>query len=173
MQEVAGFNYFLSTLPHKHKVIIAGNHDLIFEYNKLFAESLITEATYLLDSSVEISGIKIYGSPWQPEFCNWAFNKPRGAPLRAVWAKIPEDTNILVTHGPPFGILDTISPGQEELGCKDLRSRVQCLKQLKLHCFGHIHGGYGKLLKDGVTYVNASTCNEAYKPVNKPIVVDI
>ena len=89
--------------------------------------------------------VKIYGSPWQPEFYNWAFNLPRmGEELKAKWAAIPEDTDILLTHGPAQGHLDTSGPPYNEplLGCELLAARIEEIKP-KIHVCGHIHGGYG------------------------------
>lgn len=166
------FNKFLNSLPHKHKVIICGNHDFIFE-KKDGHELLVGEGIhYLQDEEIIIDGVKFYGSPWQPWFYNWAFNLKRGKALADIWAKIPDDVNILLTHGAPKGILD-VAPSGDVTGCEDLMNRVKDLKDLKLHCFGHIHCAYGIEVIEGVTFVNASTCNEEYYPSNPPIVVEI
>lgn len=169
---VKSFNKFLNSLPHKHKVIICGNHDFIFEQKD--GHELITGegVHYLQDEEIIIDGVKFYGSPWQPWFYNWAFNLKRGKALADVWAKIPDDVNVLLTHGAPQGILD-VAPNGDVTGCEDLKVRLQSLKDLKLNCFGHIHCGYGIEVIDGVTFVNASTCNEEYFPSNPPIVVEI
>ena len=166
------FNDWLGTLDYKHKVTIAGNHDLLFEDDALQARLLLTNATYLEDSSVTIEGIKIYGSPWTPRFFDWAFNANRGPIIAAKWAAIPDDTNVLVTHGPPFGILD-LTPKGLHVGCDDLLIRIDQLKQLKLHAFGHIHHSYGLAHRNGVAFANACICNEAYIAARDPIVVDI
>ena len=169
---VKNFNEFLNSLPHKHKVIICGNHDFIFE-KKNGADLLTAEGVhYLQDSEIVIDGVKFYGSPWQPWFYNWAFNLRRGKDLADVWAKIPNDVNVLLTHGGPKGILDMTDRG-DATGCDDLRVRLQDLPDLKLHCYGHIHHAYGVEVIEGVTFVNASTCNEEYYPSNPPIVVEI
>lgn len=169
---LAYFNKFLNTLPHKHKVIICGNHDFIFQ-KKNGVDLLTAEGVhYLQDSEIVIDGVKFYGSPWQPWFYNWAFNLQRGKALADVWKKIPNDVNILLTHGGPKGILDMTEQG-DATGCEDLRVRLKDLPELKLHCFGHIHCAYGIEVIEGVTFVNASTCNEQYFPSNPPIVVEI
>jgi hypothetical protein len=131
----------------------------------------LKNAIYLQDSGVDIDGIKFWGSPWQPEFYNWAFNLPRGPELARVWAQIPNDTDVLITHGPPYGVLDEIYHGKR-VGCQDLSDALERVKP-KVHVFGHIHEGYGVLEQNGTTYVNASLCNQYYQLVHSPIVIDV
>lgn len=169
LEELEALDDFLGQLPHRHKILIAGNHDWCFEREPEAARRLVGNAIYLEDEAIELDGIKFYGSPWQPWFCDWAFNLQRGEPLRKVWAKIPEDTDVLITHGPPHGVLDRTISG-EPVGCEELIGRVRAVKP-KLHLFGHIHEGYGHEELDGTVFVNASTCNVRYDPVNAPIVV--
>jgi Icc-related predicted phosphoesterase len=177
--QIKAFSSWFGSLPHRTKIFVAGNHDWMFERDNERARSLLSKnIIYLQDSAVDIDGLKFYGSPWQPRFFDWAFNLQRGPQLAEKWAKIPLDTNVLITHGPPFGILDEVPNrfGTENTGCEDLRERIATLREfggLKLHVFGHIHCGYGMLQENGVTYVNASTCDEAYKPLQAPIVVDL
>lgn len=173
---IASFNAWLKTVPAKHKVICAGNHDLTFEDNPVVARSLITNAIYLEDSFVVIDGFKIYASPHQPEFCDWGFNLPRGEALKKKWDLIPDDTDILITHSPPYGYGDKLDehgsqPGQR-VGCEELIKAVDRVKP-KLHVFGHIHCGYGQYLHNETLMVNASSCDEQYRPINSPIVVEI
>lgn len=178
--EIEEFLQWFSSLPHKHKVFVAGNHDWFYETENNSARLLTSKfnITYLQDSFIEIEGLKIYGSPWQPRFFDWAFNLNRGAELAEKWKMIPDDIDILVTHGPPHGILDEV-PRQywiENTGCEELRRRVEEIStkgRLKLHIFGHIHCGYGQKEEFGVKFVNASTCDEEYKPTQPPIVVEI
>lgn len=169
---VRDFNAWLGELPHKYKVVIAGNHDRLFESNPKFSQSLITNAAYLENSGIEVEGFKIWGSPQQPEFCNWAFNVPRGEAIRKYWDLIPEDTDILVTHGPPWGCLDKANPMHGHLGCADL---TQALRRVspRLHAFGHIHGGYGRVGGTWGVSVNAALLDEAYNPTHKPIVIEL
>lgn len=185
--EIVEFLNWFSALPHKHKIFIAGNHDRKFEYNPAGPKSLIEEnerimvghghvpPVYLEDESYDADGWKVYGSPWQPWFCDWAFNLPRqGDELEEKWNAIPEDTDVLITHGPPKGILDD-SPGVcPSVGCELLIERVKEVKP-KIHVFGHIHGGYGVHFDDSTNtyYVNASLVDERYEPVNKPIVIEL
>jgi predicted phosphodiesterase len=169
--EIEDFDRWLRDLPHAHKVIIAGNHDFGFEREPAEARGWITGATYLQDSGVTIDGVRFWGSPWQPRFFDWAFNLDRGEPLRAVWAKIPEGTDVLLTHGPPRGILDRTVRG-ESVGCDDLLDAVRRIRP-RVHVFGHIHEAYGELELDGTRFVNASTCTIGYKPIQPPIIVDL
>jgi len=173
--EIIKYNTWLGTLPHKHKIISPGNHDL---YLESFPEigSLITNGKLLIDDFIIIDGVKFYASPWQPEFFDWAWNLPRKSlAIVKKWAQIPDDTNVLITHGPPSGILDTIRPGGENIGCECLLKRIHELKKLQLHVFGHIHGGYGIETDTDrqITFVNASICTEKYKPTNKPIIIEL
>jgi len=154
LEELVAFNDFLGTLPHPHKIVIAGNHDFCFERERIEAERTLTNATYLHDSDITIDGIRFYGSPWQPEFMNWAFNLPRGEALAQKWKQIPADTDILITHSPPFGLGDLTRRG-EQVGCKDLRRRLSEVRP-SVHVFGHIHENTGIWTDEDVVAVNAS-----------------
>ena len=129
-----------------------------------------------IESSEFSRPIKIHGSPWQPNFYDWAFNLPRlGDEIKSKWDMIPDDTDILITHGPPQEIRDFVSnwrQGDMNVGCELLRYRIDQIKPL-LHVFGHIHGAYGGALINETLFINASTCTERYEPSNKPIVVDL
>lgn len=171
-EEILEFNAWFSLLPHKHKIFVAGNHDWLFETNPVMARALLDKnIVYLQDKAVEIDGIRIYGSPWQPRFYDWAFNLDRGREMAEKWEMIPPDTDILITHGPPSGILDRTAYG-DLAGCEELIKKVIEIRP-KAHIFGHIHEGYGSLEDFGVQFINASNCNESYYPVNPPIVFDI
>jgi Icc-related predicted phosphoesterase len=171
LQDLAHFNDWLSRLPHRYKLVIAGNHDFCFERDAANARKILTAATYLQDSGSVVEGVRIYGSPWQPWFYDWAFNLRRGEPLRKRWAQIPEDTQILITHGPPLGHGDRTAEG-EQVGCEDLLARIQVV-QPAYHLFGHIHEGYGLTHEGATTCINASSCNLAYEAVNPPVVFDL
>lgn len=155
LEELREFNAFLGDLPHPHKILVAGNHDWCFERQEREARAAVTNARYLQDEGAAIDGIRFYGSPWQPEFLNWAFNLPRGDALTQKWARIPPDTDVLITHGPPFGIGD-LARGSVHVGCEDLLARVRVVKP-RLHVFGHIHEGRGEYRGEGTRFVNAST----------------
>jgi Icc-related predicted phosphoesterase len=116
--------------------------------------------------------IKIYGSPWQPEFYNWAFNLPRnGWELWQKWSDIPVDTDILITHGPAYGFVDKVIGRPENLGCELLAERIKTIKP-KIHVCGHIHSGRGIIFNDGTLYINASVLDEQYNYTKKPFTID-
>lgn len=181
-EELAAFDAWFGSLPHRHKLLVAGNHDFLFEQRPRGARELIRSATYLEDSGTAIDGVRFWGSPWQPWFLDWAFNLRRGAPLKAKWDLIPEGTDVLITHGPPHGVLDRVggvvprltaaATGGEHVGCEELRGAVLRLRP-RLHVFGHIHEGYGQQSLDGTRFVNASCCDRSYRPQNPPLVVDL
>jgi predicted phosphodiesterase len=123
LDDVREFNTFLGTLPHPHKIVIAGNHDFCFEDYRMDCEDALTNCIYLQDQEVTIDGVRFYGSPWQPWFYDWAFNLDRGPEIRAKWDLIPEGIDILITHGPPYGIGDLTTRG-DNAGCQDL---LECL----------------------------------------------
>jgi len=144
--EIKSFLDWFSNTPFTHKIFIAGNHDFGFELVDYIAPEYIEKGvTYLFDSSVEIDGIKFYGSPWQPEFYNWAFNLPRGA----------------------YRMLDHTINGQM-VGDEDLFNRILEVKP-KLHCCGHIHWAYGQKSFNDTEFINAAVLNERYEHENKPV----
>jgi Icc-related predicted phosphoesterase len=168
------------------KVFIAGNHDRLFQMNHFIAMEIVNSykwIDYLQDESLTSyndgpngeypeENIKIYGSPWQPEFYDWAFNLPRNSKeLKEKWDAIPNDIDILITHGPPFGILDTtIYNPQYHLGCELLTEAVNRIKP-KIHVFGHIHTGYGYKFNGTTHFFNASVLNEKYNLAHKPFTI--
>lgn len=184
--DVLHFAAWIDRLPHRRKIVIAGNHDWYFQKESRLAQAYLErDVTYLQDSGCEIEGVKFWGSPWQPWFMDWAFNLPRrGLMLREKWNLIPVDTDVLITHGPPHGILDQVrvqplglwSPEEGSssgpLGCEELAIRLHAVKP-RLHVFGHIHDGYGVLQGKQTLFINASICTEAYKPTNPAIVVEL
>lgn len=171
LENVREFNDWLGTLDYLFIIVIAGNHELYLEQHPEEAEALFTNAIYLKDSSVVIDGIKFYGSPWQPRFFNWSFNLDRGPELKEKWDLIDSDTDVLITHGPPYGYLDK-TMDHKHVGCGELIKAVHRVKP-KLHVFGHIHCGYGIDKVDSTVMVNACSCTERYDPHNDPIVIEI
>lgn len=147
---------WMRSLPHRHKLLIAGNHDWSFVRERQASLALLGDIVYLEDSGTTIDGVRFWGSPWQPEFRNWAFNLPRGDALAAKWALIPENTDVLITHGPPQGIGDWVLWSQDRQGCADLLTRVKEVKPL-LHLFGHIHESGGFWQQDGIAFANVTT----------------
>jgi Icc-related predicted phosphoesterase len=175
-EEVAHFRQWLDGKAGAFKkvIVIAGNHDLSFERAPEEALKILRpdeRIIYLQDSGLEIDGIKFWGAPWTPIFSNWAFMK-RPESIRAKWHMIPDDTNVLITHGPPFTILDETFDGKN-VGCAKLYERIKQLASLKLHVFGHIHEGYGTDVVRNVKFANVSVCTVDYRPVNQPLVFNI
>jgi Icc-related predicted phosphoesterase len=174
LSEIQQFAKWFGRMPHKYKLFTPGNHDISFQDNEPLARRITTDVgvTVLIDQSFVIDGVKFYGSPWQPEFCDWSYNLPRGRELAAKWDLIPKDVNVLITHGPPRGILDMVGR-RGDIGCEDLRTAVMKRKKLKAHIFGHIHYSYG-MVNDGIRrFYNAAICDERYQPVNAPWEIDI
>ena len=167
------FNWF-GTLPHKYKLVIAGNHDLWMEKaSRSEINAIIPPGIhYLQDEGVTIEGLKFWGSPVQPEFFNWAFNRNRGPAIQQHWDLIPKDTDVLISHGPPMSVLDK-APGDLHVGCANLFTTITEQLKLKLHVFGHIHNSYGIEVKNNTMFVNAAICTERYKPTNAPRTIEL
>jgi predicted phosphodiesterase len=174
LANVEDLNDWLGTLPHRHKIVIAGNHDWAFKETPDLAVDALTNAIYLEDSGVIIDGVRFWGSPWTPTFMDWAFMLDRGQPLHNKWQQIPDNTDVLITHGPPKNVGDEVNLGFkcQNVGCVDLLHRLAQL-HLKAHIFGHIHEGYGQYDHGEATLINASTCTPRYAPTNTPIVLDL
>ena len=168
-EQVADFLDWFTSLDYAFKIFIAGNHDFFFEEEsaEMINQMIPKGVTYLNDAGCDVNGIKIWGSPVQPWFHNLAFNRTRGKEISRHWDLIPEDTDILITHGPAYGILDS-TYYNESVGCKDLLQKIQDI-QPKIHISGHIHEAYGVMEKHGVTFVNASIVNRRYLLSNHPV----
>lgn len=170
------FADWFGSLPHKRKILIAGNHDFCFERYPTWSREMCEKAgiNYLEDEQLVLDDLVFFGSPWTPQFRDMAFNAVEKDMFKHR-ALIPQSTEILITHGPALHIFDFIPSVGEHVGCYPLAKRIGELGRLKAHICGHIHEGYGFATRelDGVKFANASTCNEAYQPVNPPIVVDI
>lgn len=167
---------WIHSLPHKYKIFICGNHELGWDHTGgLFVKDrcleMFPDLIYLENTEAVINGIKFWGSPSQPHFHSWAFQKARGEQLQRHWAQIPDDTDVLITHGPPLGFGD-INKHDERFGDEDLFKRVMEVKP-QVHCYGHAHHGYGSYFFEGVQFINAAACTEEYKCINPPIVVDV
>lgn len=181
--EIQGFcSWFDKLNDYDHKVFIAGNHDWGFQNNTEKIMEIVNSYKWIdyLQDDVFMFGktgnpedmIKIWGSPWQPEFYDWAFNLPReGEELREKWSLIPNDVDILITHGPAHGYLDRVIGGWENLGCELLAESIK-VKKPKIHVCGHIHTGYGYIFDGDTHYINAAVLNEQYVFANKPLTVD-
>lgn len=175
-EEVYVFLDWFSRLDNfKHKIFIAGNHDFLFQDHVAESKELLGmfgNVTYLQDQEMVINGLKFYGSPWQPEFGGWAFNEKRGEKIRKHWEKIPLDTGVLITHGPPKNILDKSSTGAV-CGCTDLLDISTNKVKPKIHAFGHIHHSSGMVDYLGIKMVNASSANDLRNIVHMPYTIDL
>jgi Icc-related predicted phosphoesterase len=185
ISEIESFNSWLSVQPYERKIGICGNHDLLFQQDRKKALELLNGGITLFDQELLLpvkgreTPLKIWGTPWNPWFHDWAFNLPRGPQMAAVWAQVPDDVDILVTHTPPHGILDEVNNrhGSGSIGCESLRERVEEIAfvepwKWRLNCFGHIHEGrgYTECHSTRWLYVNAS--NSRRSLTSPPYVVD-
>lgn len=178
---VKDFHRWLDNQDAKYIISVQGNHELLVEKNfqlvKEMAEKECPGVYFIDEGLVEIEGVKIWCSAITPWFHSWAWNRHRGQEIKKHWDRIPNDIDILVTHGPPAGILDVcVYPDgtpRERVGCQDLRDRIAQLPNLKHHFFGHIHESYGHEEVDGVHFWNASICDERYMSANEPVVIEI
>lgn len=167
--------WFDSIDNYNTKIFIAGNHDFGFENRAEEISQIVNSYKwihYLEDNWVTIDGIKIWGSPWQPEFYDWAFNLPRqGFELQDKWNGIDDDTDILITHGPAWGYVDRVVGRSEHLGCELLTNRIMAFKP-KIHICGHIHSGYGYTTNGDTHFINAAVLDERYEFTQNPLTFD-
>lgn len=171
--ETAQFFAWLNTLPFDHKIIIPGNHELLAESDPQIVTDLAIEhsISYLNESSITINSITIYGTPYTPMFYDWAFMRTE-KDLALRFENIPLDTNILLTHGPAYGILDKTNRG-DLAGSQALLDAISLLPKLKYHCFGHIHEAYGIQQLPSYTAINASQLTWQYKLDPQPIYFEL
>jgi len=175
------FRWYNAQTQCKHKIMIVGNHDICFQekFNEetqanRWLETLIAQYPdiIVLDNrypdGVRIEGINIYGSPATPWYHGerWAFNYHR-QDIAEIWSKIPTNTDILITHGPAYGILDKTLT-EKNAGCPELLQRIKEIKP-KYHICGHIHESYGAHYEDETMHINCSIIDKDYYPTNKPI----
>jgi len=168
-QEIINFFNWFYQQPAKHKIFIAGNHEVLFESKeKFFKELMPPGVIYLNDSMAEIEGLKIWGSPITPYFHGWAYNRQRGSAIKKHWDLIPENIDILVTHGPAYGYFDEV--GQDHQGCEELLFALQRVRP-KAHLFGHFHR-QGKSVVNGISFYNCAMVNNKYEIINKPLLLE-
>ena len=171
---VAEFHEWLHKQPAKHIISVQGNHELWVEKN--FAEAqqaayiVCPRAVFIDEGLVNVEGVSIYCSAITPFYCNWAWNRHPGADIQSHWDKIPDNVDVVVTHGPAYGILDAVR--DRHTGCPQLLKRLLEVKP-KLHVCGHIHEGYGDSVMHGIQFINASICNRKYEAVNQPVIFNV
>lgn len=169
-QEVIYFLDWYKSLPFKHKILVPGNHDWFFEENSREARQLCLDRQIILlnDSSCTINNIKFWGCPVTPAFFDWAFNKNKEEIIWH-WDIIPNDINVLITHGPPSNIL-SFNESKVDCGCVSLRKKIEKINP-KYHIFGHIHESYGIYKNEKTTFINCSLKN--FPTLNIPIEIEI
>lgn len=167
------FRYWLGGQPCKECVAIAGNHDWIWDQMPASVPKLNANFHYLCDEAGELLGLKLYGTPQQPIFNHWAFNR-EPEQLERYYAEIPEGLDILISHCAPFKIMDKVERENfsKHAGSKELKRRIQAVRP-RYVIYGHMHGCYGVEEKDGITYVNCSLLDESYKMTKEPIYLEI
>ena len=162
------FSKWLGEQKAKYKICVPGNHDRYSGTQSIVAKELFDAhgVTLLIDEMIEIEGKRIYCSPWTPRFGRWYWMKDRGESIARMWENIPNDLDILVTHGPPHGILDEIIWDHTRVGCEELDKAIKS-RNIKHSVFGHIHHWGGTNITIGnTTYHNAAICTEQYEPLN-------
>lgn len=187
--ELQSFCKWMGEQDYKHKILVCGNHDIGAEKQALLFRQMCEDngIIYLNDQTVMVEGLKFHGSPVTPRFGHgWAWNRDikdtrtaseiaNYVPSKSIkvhWDMIPEDVDILLTHGPPQGILDWAMYPQAHVGCPELYKKVMEIEP-KLHVFGHIHESHGQQKIGETIFVNAAICTLAYKPENLVQVVDV
>lgn len=170
IDQVLHLDHWFGAQDFKLKMCIGGNHDFALQSSAQRNSSLFKNAEYLEDRAVAFGGLLFYGAPWTPELKDWAYYL-NDTELRARWAKIPDETDVLITHTPPFGVLDKNSSGRS-CGCITLRERVMQV-QPRLHCFGHIHASAGTAVEQGTIFVNAAVVGRTYKIARPPIEINL
>ena len=166
--KIQDFNDWLGELPHRYKVVIPGNHDRAFKQDPR-CRAMITNAVLLINEGVWLCGLNIWGSPVTCD--DAAYGYTTREERARLYASIPKDTHILITHGPPYGILDHEPGTDERQGCPELRKAVIRVKP-KLHVFGHVHVGYGVMPTKSTLFVNSALLGWAGDLENRPIVLD-
>lgn len=171
--EIRNFFKWYSKLNYKHKICVAGNHDMLFDTSGFHARSLVPHnVKYLEDSGITLMGYNFYGSPVQSPFFNWGFMKPESK-LKQHWEAIPDDVDVLITHAPAYGILDSMLIKDDKLGSPSLTEEILNRVKPLVHVCGHIHSGHGYKVVNNTTFINASILNEEYEVHYNPILLEI
>ena len=157
--------------PFERILCTGGNHDFVAQQRRESGEPVFENAIYLEGEAYEYGGLTFYGAPWIPRLEGWAYCLPDDE-LAEQWKRIPQDTDVLITHTPPAGILDIPSAGHS-VGCSSLRAAIEDLPSLRIHCFGHVHASYGQWDEMQITFYNAAVVGSNYAVKNSPIVVEL
>lgn len=175
-REFDDFLQWFESHPHSYRLLLAGNHDTYMEASMAEARRRCERAgvIWLNDSGTVIDGVSFWGSPITPRFHDWSFMRDPGEDIERHWRMIPDSTDVLITHGPPHGILDEVMRDDgslEKTGCPSLLQAVRSISP-KLHIFGHIHEGHGDHIEQGTRFLNVSTMNKYYRIHHPPVVVE-
>lgn len=163
LDELVAVASWIRALPHRHKIVVAGNHDVCFQRQRARALELLgPEVHYLEDALVELDGVRFWGAPWQPEFNDWAFNLPRGEALAEKWSLVPSGVDVLVTHGPPLHHGDRTEVHGRQ-GCEALHEALKRIRP-RLHLFGHIHEDGGMFTFEASVLANVTTWESERAP---------
>jgi calcineurin-like phosphoesterase family protein len=178
IETIADFVDWLAWLPHKYKIVVPGNHDRCFDISQTKYDGsasarfdrprvhLLVDRTLTLEVGTE--KLKVYGAPWVPNLSSWAFWDRNYDKFEYA----PRDIELLVTHGPPFGIRDDDAM-DTHFGSPHIVRYLNRCPMLKAHIFGHVHQGYGMGKRGEILFANAATCDRNYDPVNAPLVIDV
>lgn len=168
--ETDAFLRWFSALPHKYKILVAGNHDFYLEKHSSSLDQIIPEnIIYLMNSGIKIGNFNFWGSPYTPGNGAWAFNDTPGKTMSQYWDEIPENTDFLITHCPPYGILDELD-NKRHIGCPKLVQRIHQIR-LPHHVFGHNHNDYGIVRTRQTMFINAASLDNRYRLINAPLVI--
>jgi Icc-related predicted phosphoesterase len=170
IEAILDFNDWLGKLPHRHKIVVPGNHESFLEADPS-ERSLLSNSTVLVNEGIEVEGLRIWGSPVTPMY-GGAFGMTAPKDRKRLYAQIPQGIDILVTHGPPFGILDSDPVSGLHAGCRELFDAVMDVRP-KLHVCGHIHAAYGVFQTEHTTFVNASRLGLHSDPDGAPFVFEV
>lgn len=175
--ETLAFMRWFGQQDFAHKVCVAGNHDTFMESEPALAAEFAREngVCLLNDSGCRIGQLTLWGSPITPRFLNWSFMRDPGESIEAHWNLIPKDTDVLITHGPPHGILDEVIREDKEFehtGCPSLLARIREVSPL-VHLFGHIHEARGRVDADKLSYINVATMNKGYRIEHEPVSIEL
>ena len=169
-QESKAFLEWFSLQKHKHKILVPGNHDFYFE-KKPHLDIVPDNIHVLIDKAISIDGIYFWDSPVTPGSGNWAFQKERGNQIAKHWDLIPENTDVIISHTPPYGILDDLRNGIK-MGCEELTRKIKSTKP-KIHLFGHIHHGAGSVKRNNIRFMNATVLDEKNRIMHSPMIANL
>ncbi|CAM4247421.1 metallophosphatase domain-containing protein [Gillisia limnaea] len=170
-KETLDFLKWFAALPHPHKILIAGNHDFFLEKNQQNLQAIVPQNIhFLINHGVRINNVNFWGSPVTPGDGSWAFNKKRGSELLMHWNLIPENTDFLITHSPPYGFLDELD-NKHHIGCEKLLKRIEDLK-IPNHIFGHVHNDYGIVRTKNTVFINSASLDGRHRQINAPLTVN-